>query len=277
MTETSTPASVPPALPARARSLASARNRTLLVNFFRRELTTRYLGSVSGLAWALLSPLALLAVYDFVFTNIFRATSFAGASFLAFVAVALWPWLAAQEALQRATVSLASYAGMIRKVAFPHEIVVLASVCATFALQFAGYVAVLVVLTIAGEPIHLAGLAVAIPVWLILVIGVVGIAFALAALQVFVRDVEHVLMPILMILMYLTPILYPLSLVPANLRGVVAANPFGWIVARLREALLEGQLAVHASDAIALVVALLLFAGGRWVFRRLSPHFEDFV
>jgi len=122
-----------------------------------------------------------------------------------------------------------------------------------------------------------AGLAVAIPVWLILVIGVVGIAFALAALQVFVRDVEHVLMPILMILMYLTPILYPLSLVPANLRGVVAANPFGWIVARLREALLEGQLAVHASDAIALVVALLLFAGGRWVFRRLSPHFEDFV
>ena len=277
MTETPTPASATSAIPARAGSLASARNRALLVNFFRRELTTRYLGSVSGFAWALLSPLALLAVYDFVFTNIFRATSFAGASFLAFVAVALWPWLAAQEALQRATVSLASYAGMIRKVAFPHEIVVIASVCATFALQFVGYVAVLVVLAIIGEPIHLAGLAVAIPVWLILIVGVVGIAFALAALQVFVRDVEHVLMPILMILMYLTPILYPLSLVPANLRNFVAANPFGWIVARLREALLDGRLAVHASDAIALVVALLLFAGGRWVFRRLSPHFEDFV
>lgn len=277
MTQTPTPATVTSAFAARTRSLASARNRALLVNFFRRELTTRYLGSVSGLAWALLSPLALLAVYDFVFTNIFKATSFAGASFLAFVAVALWPWLAAQEALQRATVSLASYAGMIRKVAFPHEIVVLASVFATFALQFAGYVAVLVVLAIAGEPIHLAGLLVAIPVWLVLVVGVVGIAFALAALQVFVRDVEHVLMPILMILMYLTPILYPLSLVPAKLRDFVAANPFGWIVARLREALLDGRLAVHASDAIALVVALLLFAGGRWVFRRLSPYFEDFV
>jgi len=277
LTETPTPATVASAIPARAGSLASARNRALLVNFFRRELTTRYLGSVSGFAWALLSPLALLAVYDFVFTNIFRATSFAGASFLAFVAVALWPWLAAQEALQRATVSLASYAGMIRKVAFPHEIVVIASVCATFALQFVGYVAVLVVLAIVGEPIHLAGLAVAIPVWLILIVGVIGIAFALAALQVFVRDVEHVLMPLLMILMYLTPILYPLSLVPENLRAFVAANPFGWIVARLREALLDGRLAVHASDAIALVVALLLFTGGRWVFRRLSPHFEDFV
>jgi len=77
--------------------------------------------------------------------------------------------------------------------------------------------------------------------------------------------------------MYLTPILYPLSLVPENLRAFVAANPFSWVVARLREALLEGRIAFHASDAVALVVALLLLAGGHWVFRRLSPHFEDFV
>jgi len=263
--------------PAPRGKVSSARNRALLVNFFRRELTTRYLGSVTGLAWALLSPLALLAVYQFVFTHIFKATSFAGQSFLAFVAVALWPWLAAQEALQRGTVSLASYAGMIRKVAFPHEIVVLASVCATFALQFAGYLAVLAVLVLAREPIHLAGLVVAIPVWLILVIGVVGITFALAALQVFVHDVEHVLMPILMILMYLTPILYPLTLVPADLRPWVAANPFGWLVGRLRDALLDGRLAVQLDDLVAVIVAALLLAGGRWMFRRLSPHFEDFL
>jgi lipopolysaccharide transport system permease protein len=277
LTPLPTPTAATSEAPARRGKVSSARNRALLVNFFRRELTTRYLGSVTGLAWALLSPLALLGVYQFVFTHIFKATSFAGQSFIAFVAVALWPWLAAQEALSRGTVSLASYAGMIRKVAFPHEIVVLASVCATFALQFAGYLAVLVVLVLAGEPIHLAGLVVAIPVWMILVIGIVGITFALAALQVFVRDVEHVLMPILMILMYLTPILYPLSLVPQNLRDFVAANPFSWVVARLRESLLDGQLRLHASDAVALAVALLLFAGGRWVFRRLSPHFEDFV
>jgi len=111
------------------------RDRALFVNFFWRELTARYLGSVTGLAWALLNPIALLAVYQFVFTHIFRVTSFAGQSFIAFVAVALWPWLAAQEALQRGTVSLASYSGMIRKVAFPHEIVVLAWVAATFVLQ----------------------------------------------------------------------------------------------------------------------------------------------
>src|SRR4029453_16573496 len=81
--------------------IARPRSRALLRNFFLRELDNRYLGSVTGLAWALVHPLALLAVYHFVFTTVFRTTGFAGQSFLAFVAVALWPWLAAQEALQR--------------------------------------------------------------------------------------------------------------------------------------------------------------------------------
>ena len=99
----------------------------------------------------------------------------------------------------------------------------------------------------------------------------------LAALQVFIRDVEHVLMPVLMILMYLTPILYPLTLVPDSLRPWVAANPFGWLVGRLRDALLDGQLAFRWSDAVAAIVALAVFFAGLAVFRRLSPHFEDFV
>jgi len=254
-----------------------ARDRALFVNFFLRELTTRYLGSVTGFAWALLNPLALLAVYHFVFTHIFRATGFAGQSFLAFVAVALWPWLAAQEALQRGVVSLAGYAGMIRKVAFPHEIVVLASVAATFTLQFIGYVAILAALRIAGEPVHIRGLVIGIPVWLVLLVGITGLTLLLSALQVFVRDVEHVLMPLLMMLMYLTPILYPLTLVPEGMRTWVAMNPFNWVVGRLRDAFLDGRLAPEPGDLVAIIAASLLFLCGRWVFRRISPHFEDFV
>ena len=257
--------------------LPGPRDRALLANFLRRELTTRYLGSVTGFAWALLSPLALLAVYYFVFTHIFRATGFAGPSFLAFVAVALWPWLAAQEALQRGAVSIAGYGGMIRKVAFPHELIVLASVAATFVLQFAGYLAILAVLRIAGEPIHLRGLLIAVPVWAVLLVGVAGLTFFVAALQVFIKDVEHVLMPLLMMLMYLTPILYPLTLVPEGVRPWVAANPFNWVVGRLRDGLLEGRLSLKPSDALAVAISIALFVAGRWVFRRLSPHFEDFV
>jgi ABC-type polysaccharide/polyol phosphate export permease len=254
-----------------------ARSRELFTHFLRRELFSRYLGSISGLAWALVHPLALLAVYWFVFTTVFRAGIMRGADFLPFVAVALWPWLAAQEALQRATGSIGAHAGLIRKVAFPHEIIVYASVAATLLLQFAGYVVVLLALRAAGEPLHLSGLLVAIPIWLMMGLAVIGLALALAALQVFVRDVEHVLMPLLMILMYLTPILYPLELVPESVRPWVAANPFAYLVERLRDALLDGNLVPRWSDAVALAVAVVLFVAGRWMFLRLSPYFEDFV
>lgn len=253
------------------------RDRALFGNFFRRELKTRYLGSVTGLAWAFVHPLVLLVVYHFVFTTIFRAQRFGDESFLAFVAVALWPWLAAQEGIQRGATSLVSYAGLIRKVAFPHELVVYASVCATLVLQLAGYVAVLVALVAWGEPLHLTGLALALPLWIVLAIGVIGITLFFAALQVFLRDVEHVLMPGLMILMYLTPILYPLKLVPESMRPWVEVNPFTWLVRRLRDALIDGRIGLEWGDLFAVAVACALFLGGRWVFRRLSPHFEDFV
>jgi ABC-type polysaccharide/polyol phosphate export permease len=133
------------------------------------------------------------------------------------------------------------------------------------------------VLRIAGEPIHLRGLLIAVPVWAVLLVGVAGLTFFVAALQVFVKDVEHVLMPLLMMLMYLTPILYPLTLVPEGVRPWVAANPFNWVVGRLRDGLLEGRLSLQPSDALAVAISIALFVAGRWVFRRLSPHFEDFV
>lgn len=256
---------------------SGARDRALFANFLRRELFTRYLGSVTGVAWAFIHPIVLLVVYHFVFTTIFKAQRFGDESFLAFVAVALWPWLAAQEGIQRGATSLGSYAGLIRKVAFPHELVVYASVCATLVLQLAGYLAVIAALVIYGEPLHLSGFLIAIPLWIVMAIGVIGITLFFAALQVFLRDVEHVLMPVLMILMYLTPILYPLKVVPESLRPWVALNPFSWLVGRLRDALIQGRLGLEWGDAVAVAVALALFFGGRWVFRRLSPHFEDFV
>jgi len=71
--------------------------------------------------------------------------------------------------------------------------------------------------------------------------------------------------------------LYPLTLVPEGVRPWVAANPFNWVVGRLRDGLLEGRLSLQPSDALAVAISIALFVAGRWVFRRLSPHFEDFV
>ena len=172
------------------------RDRALFVNFFTRELTTRYLGSASGLAWALMHPLALLAVYHFVFTTVFRAGSFDGQELPAVrrrraVAVAR----RAGSARSAATVSLAGYASLIRKVAFPHEIVVYASVARDAHAAVRGLPRRADgVLKAFGEPVHFEGLLIAAAA-----VDRAGgrsdrrRARCLSALQVFVRDVEHVL------------------------------------------------------------------------------------
>ena len=113
-------------------------------------------------------------------------------------------------------------------------------------------------LALFGEPVHFEGLLLAVPLWIVMAVAVAGLTLALAALQVFIRDIEHILMPVLMILMYLTPILYPLSLVPEGMKPWVAANPFGYLVGRLRDALLDGRLNPTWGDAVAVVVSISL-------------------
>jgi ABC-type polysaccharide/polyol phosphate export permease len=242
-----------------------------------RELFTRYLGSVTGLAWAFVHPLVLLVVYHFVFTTdiqdgALRQARASSRSSPCAVAVACraggHPARRDEPRQLRGPHSQGRVPARARRVRVGQR---------DADLQFAGYVVVLAALVCLRRAAASRGCSVAIPLWIVMAIGVVGITLFFAALQVFVRDVEHVLMPALMILMYLTPILYPLKLVPESMRPWVAVNPFSWLVGRLREALIDGRLALQWGDAIALVVAIALFAGGRWVFRRLSPHFEDFV
>lgn len=251
----------------------------LLWSFARREVQNRYAGSITGLAWSLLHPLAQLGIYAVVFTHIFRVgvpAGYAGASYLGFVAVALWPWIMFSEGLQRAMGTINGNAGLIRKVAFPHRMLVYAAVLACCVIHGLGFLAVLGVLAAIGEPLHLLRLPLVAILLVPYMLLAVGIGAALAALQVLLRDVEHALQVVLMIVFYASPILYPASLVPASMRGIVEANPLGWFSERLREILYLGSGLVPG-DAFAAAGCLVVFGAGLWVFQRLSPHFEDFL
>ena len=103
-----------------------------------------------------------------------------------------------------------------------------------------------------------------------------GVGAFLAALQTLLRDVEHVVQVVIQILFYASPILYPASLIPANLQGWVRVNPLAWYSERMREILLQGAGFV-AGDAVVAAACVLVFAAGLWVFNRLSPSFEDFL
>jgi ABC-type polysaccharide/polyol phosphate export permease len=250
----------------------------LLFSFARREVLNRYAGSVTGLAWTLLHPLAQLAIYSVVFNYVFRVSLPPGyhVSYTAFVAVALWPWIMFSESLQRAMGSIASNAGLIRKVAFPHRLLVFASVLAVCTIHAAGFVAVLATLKVLGEDVHLARLPLAFVLLVPYMLLATGLGAALAALQTLLRDVEHGFQVVMMLLFYASPILYPASIVPAQFRPWVEANPLAWFSERLRQVLLEGGGLV-AGDAVAAIGCAAVFALCMAFFERLSPHFEDFL
>lgn len=251
----------------------------LLRQFYLRELRTRYLGSVSGFIWPLIQPLALLGIYAYVFVVIFnaRVPEARGSGFVPYLAIAFWPWTAFSESLQRAVPVIQGNAGLISKVAIPLGILVESTVAATFTLQMAGYAAVLVVLAAVGVPIHPSGLPGAVLVLAVLYCFTLGLAYLLSALQVFIRDLEHGLTPVLMLWFFGTPILYSISLIPEAYRWAAHANPMTWYVSTLRELLLYGDWTPSAGDAVAVAGAVGVLVLGRFVFHRLAPRFEDFL
>jgi ABC-type polysaccharide/polyol phosphate export permease len=254
-------------------------HRWLFYNFLSREIKSRYVGSISGFFWALLHPLALLAVYAVVFTAIFKIKfpELVGQSFIVFVAVALWPWLCFQEGTQRGTLAVQNGAGLVKKVAFPHELLVYGAVFATYAVHLAGFVLVLFVLALYGNALHFEYLPL---VFLLLAMQLLftgGMSLILAALQVLLKDIEHFLAPVFMIWFYATPILYSAGQVPAQIQQVLAWNPLAYFITRIRELLMFGSSQIGWQDMVMLCGSLVLFLFGRWFFNRLSPYFEDFI
>ena len=271
-----------PAAPETTRTVPQAlrpRWGWLLFSFARREVSNRYAGSVSGLAWTLFHPLAQLAIFAFVFSQIFRVAVPAGysaATYTTFVALALWPWIMFTEGLQRAMGSVGGNVGLIRKVAFPHRLLVYAAVLASVAVHAVGFLAVIIVLKLLGEPVRLSALPVAFLLLVPYMLLAAGLGAALAAFQAMLRDVEHGVNIVLTMLLYASPVLYPASLVPASFEWWTRVNPIAWFSERMREVFLDGAGLVMG-DVFVAAFCLAVFAGGLWIFNRISPHFEDFL
>ena len=250
----------------------------LLVRFTEREILSRFAGSAFGLIWALANPLLLLAIYSFVFGQLFqqRMGDLSADSYIVFLALALWPWMMFADGVMRAMQSVQANAPLVKKVAFPHLLLVLAAVNSVFLVHIAGYIAVLLLLSATGSAIHLAGVPSALLAIATLYLLAVGMGALLAALQTLLRDVEQVVAPALMMLQFLTPVLYPISIIPEAYRQWFAWNPLTAVMTRLRDGFLLGALP-QLGDLGMLFAGVVVAIVGIGFFVRLSPYFEDFL
>ncbi|NKI35084.1 ABC transporter permease [Wenzhouxiangella sp. XN79A] len=244
-----------------------------------RDLRGRFVGSRSGWLWVVLTPLLLLAVYGFVFGVIFRARVPAGLDlpFVAWLAIAMWPWLAFQDAILRAAASMPEHANLISKVPLARDQLALSAATAAFVLQVAGFVAVLVALPLFGVAIAPQGLAAALLTLAVLFALAAGLGFFAAALRVFYRDLDQLLPTLLMFAFFLTPILYAPEMLPDHLQSLWMFNPVAGLMNDLRAALLHGQVLPGAHTLWMVPVSALVFLVGRAFFRRLAPYFEDYL
>jgi ABC-type polysaccharide/polyol phosphate export permease len=226
-----------------------------------------------------LQPLLLLAVYAFVFTQIFKARipDSGGVGFVAYLAVAFWPWTAFSEAVLKSSSSITGHAELVSKVAFAREQLPLATVTATFLMHGVGYGVVLVVLQLLGTDIHWLWL----PLAVVLLVLLWGFACALSlffsSLQVFVRDVAQMLPPLMTFWFFMTPILYSVDMLPDTLAGIMNGNPMTWFVVHLRDLLLFDRFEFEVTTAAMLLLVPLLFVLALAWFRKFSGHFEDFL
>jgi ABC-type polysaccharide/polyol phosphate export permease len=256
------------------------RHRALLGALTRRDIQNRYTGSVGGALWAFMHPLALLALYAVVFEAVFKVkvpNLSLGQPYVLFIALALWPWMAFQEAVMRGTTAVQQNSALVKKVAFDHELLIYSAVLSCFAIHGLGFAVVLAVLGFLGFNIHWLGLFSLLAFVPVLLLMTLTLALLLGALQVFVRDVEQLLSQVMSVLFYATPILFPMAIVPGWLADAMHYNPLVHVIDPLRNALL-GQADFDGTGIAGVALgSLVAFALARAFFLRLSPYFEDMV
>lgn len=257
----------------------AGRQSRLFVDLLSRNLRNSLSHASTGWLWLIVTPLLLLTVYGLVFGVIFQARVPPGLDmpFVAWLASALWPWLAFSDGVLRGSRSIQQNAALIAKVAVPRSLLAVSTQTASFVLQLAGYLVVLIALVIMGVDLGLRSLPYLILVLASLYLFSLGLALLLSAVQVFVRDLEQLLPTLFMFWFFLTPILYSPELLPGDIGRWLKFNPMTWWMEEIRAALFHGKWLPDLTFVALVAGALLSVWVGKRVFDRLSPHFEDFL
>ena len=252
--------------------------RELFANLLRRDLQAKYRGSALGVVWTVANPVLLMGVYLLVFGVVWKSPFSQGGHYPLFLLDGLAVWTFFAAALQSATRSMLDNANLIRKTRFPRQLVPL-SVVAAHLVGFGVMLVGLLVLDAVVLPRARATELLALPLALLVLGLVCGLALAVASLNVLFRDIEFIVAALLVPWFFLTPILYPLSNVPGAsgrhphvIDAIHWLNPLSPAVEALRAPLFEGTLPFWGDALYLVVAAAVALALGAFVFARVDDQ-----
>lgn len=247
--------------------------REFLKTNVKKDIRGKYKGSFLGVLWSFINPLLSVLVYAIVFSQIMR---FDIDNYVIYLITGVLPWTFFTSSINMGMTSILYNASIIKKVYFPRSILPISSVssCLVNFLISCLVILVFVLFSGIGITIHL--------LWLPLIALVqyflcLGIVFFLSAVEIFVRDLEHIINFVLSMAFYVTPILYKAEQVPEKLRLILKLNPMAYIIDAYRDIFYYGIMPDIGSLVLVFLVSIIVMMLGYKVFERLQRGFAEEV
>lgn len=255
-------------------------NLMLAWRLARREFEARYRGSALGLLWGLLTPLLTVASYSFVFTVVFQprwvVPEGEHANFVLLLYSGVLVFSIFAESVGRAATLVLDHPAYVKKVVFPLGILAIVAAISALLNFLVGSIVMAAIYLIALGPPPLT--VIFLPVVLApLVLFTLGLTWILSALGVYLRDLKYFITVAISMLMFLSPIFFPVSAVPEHVRGVLYANPLTPVLEASKDLLFWGRIPPLDIVAINLGVSLVVAVLGYFIFAKLRPGFADVI
>jgi lipopolysaccharide transport system permease protein len=253
----------------------------LLLTLTQRDLESRYKGSVMGNFWPLLNQLSQLFIYTYVFSVVLKVKlSLEGLpdnnlTFGLWLFAGLLPWLAFTNGFMQASNAVILQPNLVKKVVFPLALLPLVPVLAAFVESSLGLISLIVLVAWSSGVIHNTLWLLPL-IWLPQLLLTAGLGYLTAGLTVFLRDIPQTAGVLINLWFYLTPIVYPETVIPEPFQSwVFWVNPIATFSAVYRDLTITGQVNHLAEWAVASGISALVFVAGLWCYRRLRPAFAD--
>lgn len=254
------------------------KNRELINQLIKREISLRYSGSYLGIIWSFLNPLALLGVYTFIFGSVFQARWGAGngqqGNYTVLLFVGMLIHNLFSECINKSSTIILANSNYVKKVIFPLEILTWTIIGAALFHFLTGVFVLIILQTLLKEPLYWT--MVLLPTIIIpFIILLAGLSWFLSALGVYFRDVSQLVGMLTTIMMFMSPVFYSISSVPERFRPYMQANPLTIVIEQSRKILIYGQMPDMSSIGLLTLISSITFTLGLWFFNKTKNGFSD--